>query len=280
MKTELFHEKTVIETIHEYYGQIFSAEKKVADFILANPEKIINFNVSELASKSDVSDATVIRFCKHIGFDGYHHLKICLSRDIGRKQGNGSLDPYGFKPGSIGELLNGIINNIASIGRVIDPNVLATCVNLLRSCGYVHLVAIGNSTSLAQYLGFWFGRIGLHCTFGSPEYFFSQINLARPGDVVLAISQSGSTKQVVQAVDLAAERGLKTIAISKYKHSPLSKRVDHLLLSANGEKFHNLYMKYSLLSEMIVIETLLYHLLDGNYTNLESLDIVLSNSKL
>lgn len=60
--------KTVVEMIREKYNQIFMAERKVADFVLENPERAVNANVSELANLSGVSDATVIRFCKRIGF--------------------------------------------------------------------------------------------------------------------------------------------------------------------------------------------------------------------
>ena len=56
--------------IREKYNQIFMAERKVADFVLENPERAVNANVSELANLSGVSDATVIRFCKRIGFQG------------------------------------------------------------------------------------------------------------------------------------------------------------------------------------------------------------------
>ena len=73
---EINQTKTVIETINENYDQIFSAEKKVADFILSFPELAVNANVSELANYSNVSDATVIRFCKHIGYQGYYQLRI------------------------------------------------------------------------------------------------------------------------------------------------------------------------------------------------------------
>ena len=56
-------ERDVFETIHKKYGEIFAAERKVADFILKNPETAVDYNVSELAEASGVSDATVIRMC-------------------------------------------------------------------------------------------------------------------------------------------------------------------------------------------------------------------------
>ena len=78
-------QKNVLLRITEMYDKIFQAEKKVADFILKNPELAVNANVSELANYSGVSDATVIRLCKHLGYQGYYQMKICLSRDIGRR---------------------------------------------------------------------------------------------------------------------------------------------------------------------------------------------------
>jgi len=60
-------EKTVLESIDEFYEQLFSAERKVADCIRKNPDQAIMMNVSELASASGASEATVVRMCKHIG---------------------------------------------------------------------------------------------------------------------------------------------------------------------------------------------------------------------
>ena len=77
-------ENNVFETIRERYDSIFEAEKKVADYILEYPEKAVDYNVSELADVSGVSDATVIRMCKHIGYQGYYQLRLQLSRDIGK----------------------------------------------------------------------------------------------------------------------------------------------------------------------------------------------------
>ena len=81
MKSEV--QKTVLETIDEMYDKIFQAERKVADFVRKNPELVVNANVSELANYSGVSDATVIRMCKHLGYEGYYQMKICLSGDLG-----------------------------------------------------------------------------------------------------------------------------------------------------------------------------------------------------
>lgn len=280
---DVVEERTVIETIEAHYDKIFLAEKKVADFILENPDEAVNLNVSELANLSGVSDATVIRFCKHIGYQGYYQLKIKLSRDLGRKQvSNDELKDTEENP--INNLFQTFATNLLTIGRNFDEKVLLECVNLIKTCNQAHIVAVGNTSPLAQYMGFRLGRLGVKCTYHLlPEYFLNHVNLAEPGDIVIAISQSGTSKQVVQAMELAKERGLKTMAIVGYEYSPVSRSADYLLLSSAGEQPFNYYKHYSHLNETAVIEALLHFVTNEEIIaahNADKPEIILSEYKL
>ncbi len=275
--------KTVVETIKEQYHQIFSAEKKVADFILENPEMAVNANVSELANYSGVSDATVIRLCKHLGYEGYYQLKLCLSRDLGRMQIS-DIDMENGNGDQVSTLLYSFAAELIAIGKNLKQNKLMECVDLIKKCKQVHIVAVGNTSPLAQYMGFRLGRLGVKCTYNMvPEYFMNQVNLADADDIVVAICQSGSSKQVVQAMELAKEKGLKIIAITGHEYSPVSRLADYLLLSSPDEKSFNYYKSYSRLKEMAVIDALLHFV-----TNQETIaanradkpEIILSEYKL
>ncbi|HWQ77184.1 MAG TPA: MurR/RpiR family transcriptional regulator [Anaerovoracaceae bacterium] len=277
------HEKTVIETIRENYHQIFLAEKKVADFILENPEKAVNANVSELANYSGVSDATVIRLCKHIGYDGYYQLKICLSRDLGRMQVTDT-DMDNTAEDKVSRLLGSYASGLTAIGKNLDDNKMLECVNLIKTCKQVHIVAVGNTSPLAQYMGFRLGRLGIKCTYNMvPEYFMNHVNLADADDLIIAISQSGSSKQVVQAMELAKEKGLKIIAITGHECSPVSRLADHLLLSGADEQPFNYYKSYSRLRETAVIDALLHFVTNEETIAANKADIpeiILSEYKL
>ncbi len=275
--------KTVVETIKEQYNQIFSAEKKVADFILENPETAVNANVSELANYSGVSDATVIRLCKHLGYEGYYQLKLCLSRDLGRMQIS-DIDMENGNGDQVSALLYSFAAELIAIGKNLKQNKLMECVDLIKKCKQVHIVAVGNTSPLAQYMGFRLGRLGVKCTYNMvPEYFMNQVNLADADDIVVAICQSGSSKQVVQAMELAKEKGLKIIAVTGHEYSPVSRLADQLLLSSPDEKSFNYYKSYSRLKEMAVIDALLHFV-----TNQETIaanradkpEIILSEYKL
>ena len=79
----------VLDVIKQKYGEIFAADKKVADCVLQNPQKTVDSTVSEIAQQSGVSDATVVRMCHHIGYTGYYQFRITLARDLGKKQYEG-----------------------------------------------------------------------------------------------------------------------------------------------------------------------------------------------
>lgn len=262
---------TVVNIIKANYHDIFSAEKKVADYILRNPEAAVNFNVSELAKHSHVSDGTVIRFCKHIGYEGYYQLRICLSRDLGRQQVSEE-NIIEVTKGTVGGLFNKYANNLIEIGNANKKETLESAAKLLKECNHVHIVAVGNTTILANYLGFRLGRLGIKATYNSvPAYFLNQVNLAEPNDIVFAISKSGSSTQVIDAVKLAKEKKLKVISITGYQYSPVSKLSNVLLLS-NVETTFNYYRDYSQLGEMAVIEALISFTLDFEVIKKQSAD--------
>lgn len=77
---------SVIEIIKEKYQKIYTAKRKVADFVLDRPQEAVNMNVAELAKQSDVSEATVIRLCHHLGYSGYYQFRILLAKEVGNSQ--------------------------------------------------------------------------------------------------------------------------------------------------------------------------------------------------
>ena len=275
-------EEAVMDVVRSQYDQIFSAEKKVADFILENPELAVNANVSELAGYSGVSEATIIRFCKHIGYEGYYQLKICLSRDLGRKQVS---DAFTNKEeDTVLGYFQLLASNMIAIGQNLKPEVLQACVELIRGCGQAHLIAVGNTSPLAQYMGFRLGRLGIRCTFNMvPECAINHVNLAQESDILIAISQSGSSKQVVQAMELAREKGLPIIAITAHERSPVSSLADYLLLTRTDEPSFNYYKSYAHYRETAVIDALLHFVMNENKIENSGADvpeIIMADTKL
>lgn len=251
---ELMDDVKVLDNLRHKYEGLSASEKKIADYILHNPENAVNCNVSELANASGTSDATIIRFCKHAGYSGYYQLRLVLSRELGRMGDNKEKDS---DTDTVTGILNLYASNIASLARNLSEDIVHRCAQLLENCHCVHIVAAGNTTPLANYMGFRFGRLGIRSTYHElPEYYLNDLVLADKEDLVLAISQSGTSKQVMKAMELARERKIKTIAIVGYKRSPVSELADYLLPAVVPERFFDYAKTHAHLYEMAVIDLL------------------------
>lgn len=275
-------EKEVLDVIKENYEQIFSAEKKVADFILKHPQETVDSNVSELAKQSGVSDATVVRMCHHIGYTGYHQFRITLARDMGRKQySNIALME---SKDVVEKVFQTYAETMIEIGRTIDVDVMWNCVDLLKTCKQAHIMAVGNTSPLAQYMGFRLGRLGIKCTYNvAPEYFLNHVNLADEGDILVAITQSGSSTAIVRGMELGKEKGLKSIAITAFAQSPVSNLADYVLLSTSRQEAFNYYKGYAHLNETAVIDALLDFVTNEEMiksTHADKPEIILSEYKI
>lgn len=282
MSGKNFLDREVLEVIREQYDNIFSAEKKVASFVLQNPQKTVECNVSELAKNSGVSDATVVRMCHHIGYTGYYQFRITLARDLGKQQYS-SVDEIESKD-SVEKMFGEFAKAMLVIGRRLDLDVMRGCVHLLKTCKEAHIMAVGNTCPLAQYMGFRLGRLGIKSTYNvTPEYFMNHVNLADKGDILIAISQSGTSRQVVQGMQLGKEKGLKMIAITAFAQSPVSDLADYVLLSAGEEGPFSYYKGYAHLNETAVIDALLNFVTNDELiktTQSDKLEMILSEYKM
>ncbi|MDO4522438.1 MAG: MurR/RpiR family transcriptional regulator [Eubacteriales bacterium] len=274
-------EDAVRERIQERYGALSASEKKIADYLMENLEKAVNYNVSEMANASGTSDATIVRFCKHLGYSGYYQLRINLSRELGRNEYH--QEEEADKNTASGILLN-YAKNIQYMAKYLNDEDMKTCAKLIENCHYVHLVAEGNTTTLTQYMGFRLGRLGVRCTYHAlPEYYLNDIMMAQEDDIVFAISQSGSSKKVLRAVELANRQKIRTIGIVGYRYSPLSKLVDYLLLALVEDQRFDYSKNYAHLYEMAVVDTLLEQITNDvrrQKRDLEGGEMLMSDSKL
>lgn len=276
------NQSNVIENIQKYYNMLSPTERKVADCVLRYPNQVIEYTVKELANKSGVSEATVVRMCQHAGYKGYWPFRTMLAREMGtlgeeEKDGSDETD-------IVKNIFNKYAVNMSNLGSNIDAEIMMVCIKVLNECNQVHIIAAGDTGTLAQHMGFRLGRIGVKATFsGLADYFLNTINLADKEDVVIAISKSGITKTVIQGVELAKEKGLKVIAITAYANSRVGELSDYILLSKGDSSRFDYYKNYKHLSEMAVIDALL-DLMTSQEKIIEKqadvLEIMLSEAKL
>ncbi|MCI8639474.1 MAG: MurR/RpiR family transcriptional regulator [Coprococcus sp.] len=247
---------TVLDNIRLNYEKLFSAEKRAADYILANPEKTIMLNITELAQKSGSSEATVVRMCKHVGYQGYYQMRLLMSHDLGNRRGVYDKEEM---LNSARRLFDSSAARVAALGEEIDNEVLVGAVRQIRMSRMVHVVAAGNTSPIAIDLGFRLERCGIPCSYSMiPEHFLNHVSLGTSDDSIIAISRSGVSKQVVQAMELAKKNRMHSIVISGEKHSQIAEAADYFIQVVDKNNKTPGMEPASHLPEMAVSDALLY----------------------
>lgn len=203
-----------------------SSEKKLADFILSNPEKIIVMTVSELGDASQTSGAAVTRLCKSLNLKGFQDLKLRIHGDIGRKSESTNRDIQPNEPVSetIQKVTDHAVRTLLETAELLESNQLEQAVDAVVAAKNIHFFGVGASGIPAMDAQQKFLRIHKSSTVSTDLHLGATIvaNVG-PEDVVVGISFSGETFEVKKILELANARGATTISLTKYGKSAVSK---------------------------------------------------------
>ncbi|NRT78446.1 MurR/RpiR family transcriptional regulator [Clostridium beijerinckii] len=268
--------KTVLDVIFAGYDDFFEAEKKIANYVINNKEKVIEMTIAELAAESGASEATISRFCRKCNMNGFHHLKISLAKEIVESKEHeipvsNDIDEY-----NIGQSLQNILaNKIEELKQtvfMINEKKLKEILDLLKNAKNVQLVAVGNTIPVALDGTYKFNQIGIPTV--SNTIWETQIaytfNLTKE-DVIIAISNSGASKRLMNMIDIANEKGATTISITNNEHSPLAMSSKYHITTATREKLFLDEYYFSRVSASMVIEILYLFLTVGKKDVYESI---------
>lgn len=143
-------EGSVINQICASMDSFFDTEKKIGDYIVRNPKKVVDMTVGELAKECGVSEASVSRFCKRIELKGFHHLKISLARELvdakddGEISGHISVDDM---EGSLRGILSNKMEELRQTVAMIDSEELKKILEAAKSRGAVAILITNNARS-------------------------------------------------------------------------------------------------------------------------------------
>jgi RpiR family carbohydrate utilization transcriptional regulator len=274
---------STIENLQRKFHRLSSAEKNVAEFIMKNPREVVNYTIKDLAVASNVSESTVVRMCQRLGYKGYWSFHISLVSDLGKDEKTHSH----AEEGSLKSIFMKYSKMMQQLAVNVNEKTMEKCIDLLINCNCAHVIGAGNTSILAKHMSFRLGRLGIRSTNDSaPEYFINHINLAAPNDILVAISQSGLTKDILNGVELAKNRGIKVIAITAYINSSLAEKSDFVLESKGDFSRFDYHKNYSHLCEIAVIDALC-ELIQQKLTTIDSkgkdvnlLELLLSDAKL
>jgi RpiR family transcriptional regulator, carbohydrate utilization regulator len=222
------------------------SEQRVAELVLRQPQWVIDASIAMLAKKAAVSQPTVIRFCRSLGLNGYLDFRLKLAQTLAAESAPGVPYVHGDVKASdrpaeiVSKVFDRAAGTLMRVGKALDIRAMDAAIKMLTKANRVEFYGLGNSSVVAQDAQYKFFRLGV------PAIHFADShmnNLSAPllakGDVVVAISASGRTRELCRSAELAHSAGATVIAIT-IPRSPLATIAD-ITLNAEVEEDPDLY---------------------------------------
>lgn len=214
----------LIRRISENTASLRKSEAKVASYVLANAREVINLRIVDLAALAEVSEPTVIRFCRAMGFDGFLAFKLQLAQQqgLGNAFTQFSVDDTDTVTDLRNKVFDTTIGTLIAVRDQLDPEYLEQAINVITVAKRVEFYGFGASGSVATDAQHKFFRLQLSSNAYTDPHIqhMSAISLSND-DVAVAISQSGQTKALLESVKLAREAGATVIGLAP-EGTPLS----------------------------------------------------------
>ena len=249
-----------LKMIQNMLDQLPASERKIAQFILENPQSILNSTVNDIGLQANTSGAAVIRLCKSLGLNGFQDLKVRIAGDLVKpvEQGYRDIEPDESFFSIVQKTTSNSIQSIRDSEEIINYEELERAVQTLSNAQNIHFFGIGASHIIAVDAQQKFLRIHKNATaFTDTHLVATLIANANKEDVVFGISYSGETAEVMKVMSLAKERGIQTISLTKYGQSSVSSLADIKLFTAySGEAPFRSAATSSRLAQLFIIDIL------------------------
>jgi glucokinase len=217
---------SILDRIRQTRADLTPAERRVADLVMSRPRSVLSDPIVEISRAADVSQPTVIRFCRSLGYDGLSDFKLRLASSL-----TGTIPVTHTQvtdSDSALELGAKVLGNTASailqVRDQLNRKTIDSAIDLLLAARRIDFYAVGNYGIVAEDAQYKFLRFGVATTAHTePRLQQMSANILGPEDVVVVISSTGRINELLLAVDIALARGAKVIAITS-SQSPLAKR--------------------------------------------------------
>lgn len=211
------------------------AEQRVAQFILAQPEAVCRMSVQKLAESAATSVATIARLSQKLGIGGFQQLKLDIAARLGQEEAAehtqrsmyDDIRPFMDVSEVVAQLSNWALKCIEDTAAVLSPALLQQAVSALIAARKTLFFGVASSSFVAfEAAHKWMRLDKWSHGYSDLQLMLTSAALLREGDVCVALSYSGKTKEVLQAAKVAQENGATVIAITQVGHNPLHKLAD------------------------------------------------------
>lgn len=222
----------ILENLEVPNFKVTKSDKILIEYIKNNIEDVFYKPISQIAKESNIGEATITRFSKKMGFSGLQDFKVTLAQEISslsksRNIINSNIENNEPVIDTAKKLLATNISTLESTVDIINGSEIHKSAQLIINAKRIYFIGIGYSGIIAQDSNYKFMRIGLNClSFDSSHTMIMMASIMQKGDLVIAISHSGETEEIIKTVEMAKQNEVDIISITKKKESSLKSTSD------------------------------------------------------
>ncbi|SAK84031.1 RpiR family transcriptional regulator [Caballeronia hypogeia] len=205
--------------------QLRPSERKLADYVLEAPREVLDLSMTDFAARAGVSQPTIARFCQALGFSGFREFKIRLAQGVAADVPTVYRDVRTDEPaaGVAAKVLDRTIGALIAVRNSLSSDSVAAAIAILADARRIEFYGAGGSGIVALDMQHKFFKLGVpSVAYSDPHTYTTSAALLGAGDVVVAISNTGRTKDILDACKSALHGGAKVIAIT-HGNSPLAR---------------------------------------------------------
>ncbi|WP_210397204.1 transcriptional regulator HexR [Motiliproteus sediminis] len=206
----------LLKAISDALPTLRKSEQKVADFVLAQPHDVIHMRIVDLASEAQVSEPTVVRFCRALEYDGFQDFKLKLAQVLATSP---NFEQFAIdRKDSVNDfkqkIFDSTVGNLIKVREVLDADTLEHAIDALSKAKRIEFYGFGASSAVCTDAQHKFYRLKVTAVAYSDPHLqaIAALTLSE-NDVVVAISQTGRTKDLLHSVRLAKEQNAQVIAL-------------------------------------------------------------------
>ncbi len=208
-----------LEKIQSHLDILSKSERKVAEVILASPQTAIHSSIATLARMADVSEPTVNRFCRRLDTKGFPDFKLHLAQSLanGTPYVNRNVEEDDSVDAYTNKIFESVMASLDTVKASLDVAAINRAVDLLTQAKKISFFGLGASAAVAH------DAMNKFFRFNIPVVYFDDIVMQRmscmnssEGDVVVLISHTGRTKNLVEMAQLARDNDATVIAITSH----------------------------------------------------------------
>ena len=252
--------KTTLQ-IKILYDKMGAAERKIADFIMENPHGVIPLSITELANRCGGSEATIVRFAKKLGFEGYQQMKIALAQESAVKPINASISEKDSAFDIFEKVCQDIYCSLEKTKKTIDGKTLEKVCAAFLQADEILIFGLGNSASVAADAAHKMLRLGLNAHAYTDNHLQAIVaSHTNAKSVVLGISHSGSSKDIVRALRICKSNKATTVSLTNAGESPIYKESDYVLSTVSDETNYTILGLNSRIAQLAIIDAIYSYL--------------------